>query len=421
MKVSMITAGSMGDIRPFIVLGKRLQQMGHQCSIMSGERNAQFVIDEGLGFDRWDLDLPEAMQVEQDLMDGESVRKAARKMSGVVEKLMSLWVEQGTAAASGSRLIIAANQAVPLAMSIGEKFDIPVVTAYFAPLTPSRTIPPFFLKKIIRLPGVVNLAVWKLLRLVMWRFVAKSFSACRASLGLNDWRWSGPWADKRNDARKILYAFSPHLVPRPAEWPEESIKITGSWEGAVTSTQTVSPALERFIAEGEAPIYIGFGSMVSSDPVGLTQKIITVLRNMGVRAVIMRGSGALVAEMIAAATLPGVICVDHVSHAWLFPKVKTVFHHGGGGTVAAAARAGTPQVIMPFIYDQFYWAWQLENLGVSGGSLSLKRVDEADIETALIKSFSAEVVERAKRLRQQVGQENGVETTIDTLQHWGYL
>jgi len=421
MKVSMITAGSMGDIRPFIVLGKRLQQMGHQCSIMSGERNAQFVIDEGLGFDRWDLDLPEAMQVEQDLMDGESVRKAARKMSGVVEKLMSLWVEQGTAAASGSRLIIAANQAVPLAMSIGEKFDIPVVTAYFAPLTPSRTIPPFFLKKIIRLPGVVNLAVWKLLRLVMWRFVAKSFSACRASLGLNDWRWSGPWADKRNDARKILYAFSPHLVPRPAEWPEESIKITGSWEGAVTSTQTISPALERFIAEGEAPIYIGFGSMVSSDPVGLTQKIITVLRNTGVRAVIMRGSGALVAEMIAAATLPGVICVDHVSHAWLFPKVKTVFHHGGGGTVAAAARAGTPQVIMPFIYDQFYWAWQLENLGVSGGSLSLKRVDEADIETALIKSFSAEVVERAKRLRQQVGQENGVETTIDTLQHWGYL
>lgn len=421
MKVSMITAGSMGDIRPFIVLGKRLQQMGHQCSIMSGERNAQFVIDEGLGFDRWDLDLPEAMQVEQDLMDGESVRKAARKMSGVVEKLMSLWVEQGTAAASGSRLIIAANQAVPLAMSIGEKFDIPVVTAYFAPLTPSRTIPPFFLKKIIRLPGVVNLAVWKLLRLVMWRFVAKSFSACRASLGLNDWRWSGPWADKRNDARKILYAFSPHLVPRPAEWPEESIKITGSWEGAVTSTQTVSPALERFIAEGEAPIYIGFGSMVSSDPVGLTQKIITVLRNTGVRAVIMRGSGALVAEMIAAATLPGVICVDHVSHAWLFPKVKTVFHHGGGGTVAAAARAGTPQVIMPFIYDQFYWAWQLENLGVSGGSLSLKRVDEADIETALIKSFSAEVVERAKRLRQQVGQENGVENTIDTLQHWGYL
>ncbi|WAT02508.1 glycosyltransferase [Rouxiella chamberiensis] len=421
MKVSMITAGSMGDIRPFIVLGKRLQQMGHQCSIMSGERNAQFVIDEGLGFDRWDLDLPEAMQVEQDLMDGESVRKAARKMSGVVEKLMSLWVEQGTAAASGSRLIIAANQAVPLAMSIGEKFDIPVVTAYFAPLTPSRTIPPFFLNKIIRLPGVVNLAVWKLLRLVMWRFVAKSFSACRASLGLNDWRWSGPWADKRNDARKILYAFSPHLVPRPAEWPEESIKITGSWEGAVTSTQTVSPALERFIAEGEAPIYIGFGSMVSSDPVGLTQKIIAVLRNMGVRAVIVRGSGALVAEMIAAATLPGVICVDHVSHAWLFPKVKTVFHHGGGGTVAAAARAGTPQVIMPFIYDQFYWAWQLENLGVSGGSLSLKRVDEADIETALIKSFSADVVERAKRLRQQVGQENGVETTIKTLQHWGYL
>ncbi|MCC3719274.1 MAG: glycosyltransferase [Rouxiella badensis] len=421
MKISIFTAGSMGDIRPFIVLGKRLQQMGHQCSIMSGERNEKIVTEEGLGYDRWDLDLPEARQVEQGLMDGDSARKAAKKMSGVVEKLMSLWVEQAVTAAKDSRLIIAANQAVPLAMSVGEKFDIPVVTTYFAPLTPSSSIPPFFLKKIVRLPGFINLAVWKLLRLVMWRFVAKSFTACRASLELPDWRWSGPWSDKSNGSRKILYAFSQHLVPRPKEWPEETIKITGNWFGEVSSTQTVSPELERFIAEGESPIYVGFGSMASSDPEGLTQKIINVIKRSGVRAVIMSGGGAISAEMIASARLPGVLCVDSVSHEWLFPRVKTVFHHGGGGTVAAAARAGTPQVIMPFIYDQFYWAWQLEELGVSGGSLDMKRVGEDDIENALNKSFSTEVVNRAKKLWQQVNQENGVDNTISELQHWGFL
>ncbi len=411
----------MGDIRPFIVLGKRLQQLGHECSIMSGERNEKIVTDEGLGYDKWDLDLPQSRQVEQDLMDGESARKAAKKMSGVVNQLMALWVEQAIAAAKDSRLIIAANQAVPLAMSIGEKFDIPVVTTYFAPLTPSKSIPPFFLKKIIRLPGFINIAVWKLLRLVMWRFVAKSFTACRASLGLPDWRWSGPWADKNNASRKILYAFSQHLVPRPDEWPRETIKITGNWFGEVSTTQAVSPELERFIAQGETPIYIGFGSMSSSDPQALTQKIINVIKRSGMRAVIMSGGGALDSEMILAANLPGVMCVESVSHEWLFPRVRSVFHHGGGGTVAAAARAGTPQVIMPFIYDQFYWAWQLEKLGVSGGSIDMKKSGEDEIESALNKSFSAEVTGCAKKLWQQVKQENGVDTTISELQGWGLL
>jgi sterol 3beta-glucosyltransferase len=76
---------------------------------------------------------------------------------------------------------------------------------------------------------------------------------------------------------------------------------------------------------------------------------------------------------------------------------------------------------MPFIYDQFYWAWQLEELGVSGGSLDMKRVGEDDIENALNKSFSTEVVNRAKKLWQQVNQENGVDNTISELQHWGFL
>jgi len=421
MKVSIFTAGSMGDIRPFIVLGKKLQQMGHQCSIMSGERNEKIVTDEGLGYDLWSLDLPEAKEIEQDLMDGKSSRKASKQMSGLVDKLMSLWAQQATKAAKDSRLIIAANQAVPLAMSIGERFAIPVATVYFAPLTPSRSIPPFFLKKIIKLPGVVNLSVWKLLRLLMWRSVAKSYQSCRESLDLKPWPWGGPWGENISHSRKVLYAFSQHIVPRPADWPEESIKITGSWFGDLHATQQVSPELEQFVTAGEPPIYIGFGSMASSDPAGLTAKIINVIKTSGQRAVIMTSGGALKAEMFADAKLPGVLCLESVSHEWLFPRVKTVVHHGGAGTTAAAAKAGVPQVIVPFIYDQFYWAWQLENLGVSGGTLKIKTVEEAAIANALHNSFSSDVVAQAKALGQKISQENGVEQAISELQRWGLL
>ncbi|WP_246867219.1 hypothetical protein [Dickeya sp. CFBP 2040] len=63
--------------------------------------------------------------------------------------MMSLWGKQAQTieAARNSRLITVVNQVVPLAISIGEKFDIPVMTVYFAPLTPSRSIPSLMVRE----------------------------------------------------------------------------------------------------------------------------------------------------------------------------------------------------------------------------------------------------------------------------------
>ncbi|KAL5176178.1 Sterol 3-beta-glucosyltransferase UGT80A2 [Glycine soja] len=59
-----------------------------------------------------------------------------------------------------------------------------------------------------------------------------------------------------------------------------------------------------------------------------------------------------------------------VPYGWLFPKCAAVIHHGGSGTTAAALQAGTPQVVCPFILDQFYWAERMHWLGVSPEPLS---------------------------------------------------
>ena len=39
-------------------------------------------------------------------------------------------------------------------------------------------------------------------------------------------------------------------------------------------------------------------------------------------------------------------------------------HHGGAGTTATAARAGAPQVVVPQIADQPYWAARVAGLGI---------------------------------------------------------
>jgi vancomycin aglycone glucosyltransferase len=40
----------------------------------------------------------------------------------------------------------------------------------------------------------------------------------------------------------------------------------------------------------------------------------------------------------------------------LFKRVAAVVHHGGAGTTTIAAMAGVPQVVVPQIWDQHYWA-----------------------------------------------------------------
>jgi vancomycin aglycone glucosyltransferase len=44
--------------------------------------------------------------------------------------------------------------------------------------------------------------------------------------------------------------------------------------------------------------------------------------------------------------------------------VAAVVHHGGAGTTTTAARAGAPQVVVPQIADQPYWARQVAELGI---------------------------------------------------------
>jgi len=54
-----------------------------------------------------------------------------------------------------------------------------------------------------------------------------------------------------------------------------------------------------------------------------------------------------------------------VPFAWLLPQCSLVIHHGGCGTVNDALHAAVPQVVCPFIFDQFFWAEKCSQLGVA--------------------------------------------------------
>jgi sterol 3beta-glucosyltransferase len=145
-------------------------------------------------------------------------------------------------------------------------------------------------------------------------------------------------------AARCLYCYSPSLVPTPKVWGANTV-ATGFWFRDRSNTgESLDPRLERFVETGTPPVYLGFGSSVGGDPARLGAMVMAAVRQIGVRAVVATGWGG-----VSGVTGRGdVLVVDAAPHAWLFPRVAAVVHHGGAGTTAAGPLAGRPSVICPF-------------------------------------------------------------------------
>jgi UDP:flavonoid glycosyltransferase YjiC (YdhE family) len=51
--------------------------------------------------------------------------------------------------------------------------------------------------------------------------------------------------------------------------------------------------------------------------------------------------------------------------------------------MANALRAGVPQVIVPHIMDQYYWAHRLETLGIAPAGVPIKDLDASRLARAI--------------------------------------
>ena len=71
---------------------------------------------------------------------------------------------------------------------------------------------------------------------------------------------------------------------------------------------------------------------------------------------------------------------EDIPHNWLFERCCAVVHHGGIGTTTTALKAGLPVVVCPFQSDQYYWAEQLNWLGVG---VQCRSIENASINDYL--------------------------------------
>jgi len=198
-----------------------------------------------------------------------------------------------------------------------------------------------------------------------------------------------------------MLAASTHVVPPAADWPP-ALRQTGYWVRDDGGSGWLAPALEAFLDDGPAPVFVGFGSMPTPDPAAVSREVAGVLGHLGVRGVVSEGLAGLRAEPSS-----GLLGIRSAPHEVLLPRCAVVVHHGGAGTTAAAVRAGVPQVVVPHAADQPYWGRRMADLGVAAPPIARKDLTAARLERALEVALSPGARAAAYALGERVRAEDG--------------
>lgn len=231
--------------------------------------------------------------------------------------------------------------------------------------------------------------------------------------------WRSPWAVAREALdMPIMVAASPVLLPPQPDWPTDTV-VTGAWSLAHDPAEQ-SEELEEWLHAHPHCVYVGFGSMLSRDPVKDLHLIDAAARVAGVAVVHRLDDSAPPLESTAL-----VHVVRHTNHGWLFPRCGAVIHHGGAGTTHAALGAGMPSAIVAHGFDQPFHGRRLHELGVGPGPLRRHRLS-VDALAKMLEDLTHGprrdgYAERAAAVGRAISQEDGAGAAADWLEARGLI
>lgn len=210
----------------------------------------------------------------------------------------------------------------------------------------------------------------------------------------------------------ILYGISRHALPSPTEW-QQSCSLTGYWFLDAPSGWRPPDALQRFLDAGSPPVFIGFGSVISSEAGRLARAAVEALRRTGQRGVLLTGWGGLAAGGTNAGLPATIYALDEIPFDWLFPRLAAAVHHGGVNTTAAALRAGIPSLAAPFAFDQPFWGRQLYALGAGPAPIPPRRLNADRLADAIDQMLHDPAMRaRAAGLGEAIRAEDGVGNAV---------
>jgi vancomycin aglycone glucosyltransferase len=400
MRILLVSHGTRGDVQPIVALGVALKARGHLVQLVAPANFLTWVRGHGLDMQSDGIDVEALLR---------SSASGLQSLSWQMRYLLDatpLLFEPVARASEGCDLIICAGIQFAAA-SVAQWRNVPYAHVVFCPCaTPNSATPPPNVHT-QTLPRWINRLLWQAGGPLADLALRAPINRGRASLGLK--ALDNPISQILN-GRTIL-AADPDLGPLPHDAPKGAM-TTDAW--VLEEPGALDARVEAFLQQGPAPIYIGFGSMIAPRAPELVVQAVAAARAIGRRAVIAGGWAALQAHIKEG---DDVITLDNVPHSLIFPRVAAAVHHGGAGTTTAAARAGVPQILLPHILDQYYWAHRVEVLGLGPPALPIERVTVERLRDRMSRGVNDPFIqERVNRLAPLVTARNGVTAAVEKIE-----
>jgi len=374
-RIAIVTGGTRGDVQPSIVLGKGLQAAGYPVTIIAGRNFATWVESHQLGFADLGVDIQVAMESDEARAWKQSTQLTTFfHMKRFSQTIIDPVVQQLTTLLPNYDAVITGVTTFPIAAAVTNAVGIPLLHLLKQPMYPTRSGEASATPLRPHAYSWLNLLSRPLLLRGLWYAYGSGMRAACKRLG-------HPEATYRDFADTWLntptfVAVSPHMIPPPPDYPSH-VHVTGFLFLDEATDWTPPPDLLEFLDSGAPPIYIGFGSMTGHQGDDSIAMLVAALD--GQRGIIDGGWSARHTDMVPDSVYPA----DGPPHDWLFPRMGALVHHGGSGTTAAGLRAGVPMVVVPHLFDQFYFGRRIHELGVGTRPIPRHKLNAHALNNAL--------------------------------------
>jgi sterol 3beta-glucosyltransferase len=366
MNIMLATLGTRGDVQPYLALGSYLRRRGHDVSLMTGLGYDDATRQADVRYIKLPVDFRRLAEIGIDTLRGKlaAYRHFTSSIQAVFDQMF--W---STHAERPS--VIVCHPKAHVMLPIARCLNLPAIPSTPLPLfLPTREYPHALvpIKGLGKPANVLSHHALDRVSLYAQHQFIRGWMENHSLLhrAANDVMPFENGYDPDRRPTPFLHAYSPTFLGPCSSVPSRYI-ITGAWR--LSHDDAPSDGLRSFVEKGEAPIYVGFGSMASRCPNELSSIVVDAVRKSGRRAVIAGGWSGL-----ARVDDPEIHFVDEASHSWLFPRAHTVVHHGGAGTMHEALRAGLPSVVVPVVGDQMFWGNRAAALGVAPPPLRRKKM-----------------------------------------------
>jgi len=408
MNITILTYGTRGDVEPFLPLSIRLMANGHSIKLAAPYRFKELVEGYGISF----IPLPGDPEepIRRIIEANHNFIKILNEEVVYALEVGADVIKQSEEACKGADLIIHSVSHTIDGHTRAHEMNIPDIQVQASPMyTPTGDYPEITLSdlKIPSLNYLTHIAVQR----IIWWLSLYGFRRIRRKAGLPRRKLYFPFDENPlHPPMPILCAWSPSLLPPSKDW-NSNVHVIGSLRFDRIDSYQPPASLQEFLSAGAPPVCVTFGSMVIRNAEKIDRMVREALMKTGQRGIILSGWGK-----INGASSAELLYLDAVPHDWLLPRCNMVIHHGGSGTTSAGLRAGIPNIVVPFMIDQPFWARRVHAVGAGPKPIPLKRLSVERLTQAISEADSPGIRERVQVISQQMRNEDGVSRAVELIE-----